>query len=150
MKELKVSAIKEGTVIDHIVPKEVFKVVDILNLEDHKEKISVATNLNSKKRGKKAIIKIEEKFLTREEVDKIALISPEATVNIIKNYDVAEKTKVHLPERFEDVLECPNPDCVTNHEKIGTQFKVVERNPILLRCHYCERLFEKGEVGILR
>ena len=137
--KLKVSAIKKGTVIDHIPSKEVFKVAEMLELEEHSELISVATNLDSAKKGNKAIIKIEDKFLTNDEVDKIALFAPKATVNIIKDYKVAQKNVVALPKIFVDVLECSNPNCITNHEAVITKFSVLKKKPVVLKCHYCER-----------
>src|SRR3989338_64028 len=95
-KELKISAIEEGTVIDHIPTDAAFKVVEILDLENHKGVVSIATNLQSKSIGKKGIVKVGGKGLTQEEVNKIAIVAPEATVNIIKNYDVKEKIKVNV------------------------------------------------------
>ena len=97
-KELSISAIKDGSVIDHIPSNTTLKVVDILNLKGLRGIISIATNLTSKAMGKKGIIKISGKDLTKEEVDKIALIAPNATVNIIKNYNVKEKIKVAIPQ----------------------------------------------------
>ncbi|UCD04233.1 MAG: aspartate carbamoyltransferase regulatory subunit [Candidatus Woesearchaeota archaeon] len=149
MKELKVSAIKKGTVIDHIHSEEVFKVMDILKLEKHPEMTSIAINLGSKKMGKKAIIKIENKFLTKKEVDKIAIFCPTASLNIIKNYKVAEKTKVRLPETFENVIKCPNPNCITNHEEVDTQFRVIKKTPVLMKCHYCERIIDKDHFELV-
>ena len=83
-KELKISAIEEGTVIDHIPTDATFKVVDILDLENHNGIVSIATNLQSKSIGKKGIVKVGGKSLTQEEVNKIAIVAPDATVNLIK------------------------------------------------------------------
>ena len=105
-KELKISAIEDGTVIDHIPTDATFKVAEILDLENHKGIVSVATNLQSKRIGKKGIIKVGGKSLTQDEVNKIAIVAPDATVNIIKNYDVKEKIKVKTPDVIANVVKC--------------------------------------------
>ncbi len=148
-KELSVSAIKEGTVIDHIPSNETLKVVDILDLKGIRSIISIVTNLASKKMGKKGIIKVGGKNLTKEEVDKIALIAPNATVNIIKNYDVKEKIKVATPSTINKIIKCSNPNCVTNNEKVTTKFYVLNKNPLKVRCHYCERNMDQEDISLL-
>ena len=148
-KELSVSAIKEGSVIDHIPGNAAFKVVDILDLKGLRGIISVATNLTSKSTGKKGIIKISGKDLTKEEVDKIALIAPNATVNIIKNYDVKEKIKVAIPSTIKKIVKCSNPNCVTNNEKVMTKFYVLSKDPLKVRCHYCERIMDEEDISLL-
>ncbi len=148
-KELSVSAIKEGTVIDHIPSNATLKVVDILDLKGIRSIISIVTNLTSKKMGKKGIIKVGGKNLTKEEVDKIALIAPNATVNIIKNYDVKEKIKVAIPSTINKIIKCSNPNCITNNEKVATKFYVLNKNPLKVRCHYCERNMDKEDISLL-
>ena len=149
-KELSVSAIKEGTVIDHIPSNATLKVVEILDLKGIRSIISVATNLTSKTMGKKGIIKIGGKNLTKEEVDKIALIAPNATVNIIKNYDVKKKIKVAIPSTINRIIKCSNPNCVTNNEKnVATKFYVLNKAPLKVRCHYCERNMDKEDISLL-
>jgi len=148
-KEQSVSAIKEGTVIDHIPSNATFKVVDILDLHGLKGIISVATNLESKKMGKKGIVKISDKNLTKEEVDKIAIIAPHATVNIIKDYDVKQKINVQLPSIINKIIKCSNPNCITNNEKVTTKFYVLRKEPLRVKCHYCERNMEKEDITLL-
>ena len=148
-RELKISAIGEGTVIDHIPTDATFKVVEILDLENHKEIVSIATNLQSKRLGKKGIVKVGGKSLTQEEVNKIAIVAPDATVNIIKNYDVKEKIKVKTPDVIDNVVKCSNPVCVTNSEQIATKFYVVKKDPLKIKCHYCERSMGKDEIEIV-
>lgn len=148
-KELSVSAIKDGTVIDHIPSDVTLKVADILDLEGIKSIISIATNLASKTMGKKGIIKIGGKDLTKEETDKIALIAPDATVNIIQNYDVKKKIKVAIPSIVNKIIKCSNPNCITNNEKVMTMFYVLNKNPLKVRCHYCERDMEKEDISLL-
>ena len=148
-KELSVSAIKDGTVIDHIPSNVTLKVVDILDLKGIRSIISVATNLTSKTMGKKGIIKIGSKDLTKEEVDKIAVIAPDATVNIIKNYDVKKKINVAIPPTIKKIIKCSNPNCITNNEKTTTKFYVLNKDPLKVRCNYCERDMDKEDISLL-
>ena len=148
-KELTISAIKGGTVIDHIPSNATFKVADILDLGGIKSMISVAANLPSKQIGKKGIVKIEGKYLTQEEVNKIAIIAPHATVNIIENYGVKKKLKVSIPDEISRVIKCSNPNCITNVEKIETRFSVLSKNPLKIKCHYCERGMNKEDIEIV-
>ena len=148
-KQLSVSAIKGGTVIDHIPSNATLKVVDILDLKGIKSIISIATNLTSKAMGKKGIIKIGGKNLTKEEVDKIALIAPNATVNNIKNYEVKQKIKVAIPSIINKIIKCSNPNCVTNNEKVTTKFYVLNKDPLKVKCNYCERNMDKEDISLL-
>ena len=146
MKKLEVSAIEEGTVIDQIASKSTFKVANILNIQGIDQVVLVGVNLSSKKLGKKGIIKIGGKILTQEEVNKIALIAPDATVNIIEDSELVRKFKVALPDSIEGIVKCFNPNCVSNHQKIQSRFHVINKNPIKIRCHYCERLMGTDDI----
>ena len=149
MKKLEVSAIEEGTVIDQIASKSTFKVANMLNIQDIDQVVLVGVNLSSKKLGKKGIIKIGGKSLTQEEVNKIALIAPDATVNIIKDSEVVRKFKVAIPDAIEGFLRCFNPNCVSNHQNIRSRFHVISKNPIKIRCHYCERLMGSDDIELV-
>ena len=138
--KLKVSAIKEGTVIDHIPAKNLFKVISILGLDKINNQITFGTNLESSKLGAKAIIKVSNKFFEDYEINKIALIAPHAKLNIIRDYEVVEKRIVETPETIKEIVKCFNPKCITNNENITTCFKVVEKEPIALKCRYCEKI----------
>jgi aspartate carbamoyltransferase regulatory subunit len=148
-KELSISAIREGTVIDHIPAERTVKVADILKLQGHKGIISIVSNLKSKSLGKKGIVKVGGKDLTQEEVDKIAIIAPNATVNIIGNFEVKKKLKVTVPKVLENIVKCPNPECITNHESTGTRFFVTCIDPFGAKCEYCERIFEREDITLL-
>ena len=148
MKELTISAIKEGTVIDHVPAEWAFDIIDVLDLDEMKNTVSIANNLKSRKMGKKCIVKIAGKFLTPEEVNKIAIIAPNATMSIIKDYKVKKKIQLSLPEKVEKIIKCPNPKCITNNEDIKTKFYVLGENPVKLKCHYCERGFDAKEAEI--
>jgi aspartate carbamoyltransferase regulatory subunit len=137
--KLKVSAIKEGTVIDHIPAKNLFKVISILGLDKIENQITFGTNLESERLGSKAIIKVSDKFFENDEINKIALIAPHAKLNIIREYEVVEKKVVEIPKEITGIVKCFNPKCITNNERITTRFKVVDTAPIALRCRYCEK-----------
>jgi aspartate carbamoyltransferase regulatory subunit len=144
--ELKVSAIRNGTVIDHIPSAATFKVAQMLQVQNEKHMVTVGTNLPSSRLGRKGIIKIENRALTPDEVDKIALLAPEATINIISDYRVVDKFRVKLPQSIERVVRCFNPRCITNQQQVGTRFTVIETSPPALRCTYCERVVRGDEI----
>jgi len=148
-KILNVSAIKNGTVIDHIPSKSLFKVISILKLKDIDSQITFGSNLVSQKLGSKAIIKIEDKYFGKEEINKIALIAPDAQLSIIKNYEVVEKLLVEVPDEIVGIVKCFNPNCITNHESVVTRFRVKDKTNLALRCHYCEKITAKDQIKIL-
>lgn len=147
--KLKVSAIKDGTVIDHIPAQSLFNVITILNLDKIKSQITFGTNLESGKLGAKAIIKVSNTFFADDEINKIALIAPHAKLNIIKDYEVVEKKIVDIPDEIKGIVKCFNPKCITNHEKITTDFKVISKEPIALKCKYCERITTEDQIKML-
>lgn len=140
-KELVVSALENGTVLDHIPAGNVFKVLEILGLMGEKNRITIGINLDSKYLGKKGIIKIEDKFFRDDELNKLAIIAPKATVNIIRDFRVVEKKKLTMPEEIEGIARCMNPKCITNHQPVKTRFKTIDNgNETSLLCHYCEKI----------
>ena len=145
-KELQVSAIENGTVIDHIPADKLFDVINVLGISRMENAMTFGTNLRSSKLGKKAIIKIWDKFLEDDEVNKLALVAPSAKINIIRDYDVAEKKTVNVPERVEGIVKCMNPKCITNNEPMPTRFDVIDKEKGTIRCHYCERKINKEDI----
>ncbi len=146
-KTLSVSAIKEGTVIDHILAGQALKIVRLLRLAADGKRVTIGLNLKSQSTGLKDIIKIENVFLTESQAAQIAIFSPSATVNVIENYKVAKKFHVRMPDAISSVLACPNIRCITNFEAIPTLFTVEENNSkVILRCKYCEKLFVRDEM----
>jgi aspartate carbamoyltransferase regulatory subunit len=148
-KELKVSAIENGTVIDHIPPQSVFQVIRILNLENITNQIMIGTNLDSQKFGKKGIIKVSNKYFESEEINKIALVAPSATLIVIKDYTVVYKAKVEIPDTIRKIVRCINLNCITNHEKIPTRFTVIDKTDLQLQCHYCEKITRKSVINFI-
>jgi len=147
MKQLKVDAIKNGTVIDHIPAGKGMQVADIINISGENV-VMIGISLHSKKVGKKDIIKIENRELSQEEINSIALIAPSATITIIKDFDVIRKAKAEIPELIEGLILCPNPKCITNSENRRTKFMVTDEKPLQVRCHYCEKKYLVDEVKI--
>lgn len=145
-KELKVSAIENGTVIDHIPSEKVFQVIKILNLNENNNMVLFGTNLESSKMGKKGIIKVSNKFFQADEINKVALVAPNATLIIIKNFKVTDKTKVQVPDAVEKIVKCFNPNCITNIEEVTTKFTVVDKEQLRLKCHYCEKITAKSSI----
>lgn len=148
--ELIVKAIENGTVIDHIQAKNLFKILSILGIENIDTQIFIGNNLDSKKYGKKAIIKISNRFPSMADVNKIAIIDPHAVINIIKDYKVVEKQQVELPECIHSFVKCINPKCITNHEKVETKFKVqIKDEKVNLKCYYCEKITVQDNFEII-
>ena len=145
--ELKVKPIENGTVIDHIPANKALQVIKILGLPDEGTNVTLAMNVSSKL-GFKDIVKFENRELEHDEIDKISLIAPDATINIIRDYNIVSKKKVELVKELKGIVKCTNSKCISNtDEPIESKFYLVESNPITLRCHYCERLVQADEVS---
>lgn len=140
-------AIENGTVIDHIPANYAIKALKLLSLKDDNQVI-VGINLQSTKFSKKDLIKITDKELTQDEFNTIALIAPDVTVSIIKNGLVSNKLKANIPDKIENFIICPNPKCITNTEHIRSRFFIPDKNPIKLRCAYCEKKYTIDDVEI--
>ena len=139
----KVYAIERGTVIDHIPSPMALKVVDILGVKQEGI-LTMGLNFPSQKLGRKDIVKVENLELTAEVTDRLAVVAPTATNNIIEDWKVVEKRAIHVPREFKGMLRCPNPNCITNVEKVGTHFtREGEGLSFAVRCLYCERLYKK-------
>ena len=134
--ELMVRRIKEGTVIDHIDEGKGLQVLDALRIDGKDGSlITVALNVPSGKSKKKDIIKVENKFLKDDDTNKIAIISPKATINIIKNYKLIEKRRVALPNEIDRIFRCTNPDCITNSaEHIESVMDLIDKEGMILKC----------------
>jgi len=149
--EVRIPKIKEGIVIDHITKGRALDVVKVLGLDSYAKQehiLTIGMNLSSKKQISKDVIKIENKTLTKDELDKIAIISPHATVCIIKDYEMLNKIKISIPKTIKNIIRCPNPKCITNHEKINTQFITKDETPYKLKCFFCEKTFEESEIRL--
>ena len=145
MRELKITPIKNGTVIDHIgngLSLEVLRIIGVNEL-DKDSTVSVALHVRSQKIGWMDIVKVENMELSPRKVNAIALIAPTATISIIRDYKVREKRSVDLPARIVGIVRCPNGNCITNqHEPVESEFDIARRRPVVLRCSYCGRLVD--------
>jgi aspartate carbamoyltransferase regulatory subunit len=150
-KKLQVSALKNGTVLDHIPSQFTFHVIKILGLENSNNPIYFGNHLESKKLGRKGIIKISDKYFAKDEINKIALGAPHATLIEIKDYDVVSKTQVQIPEQIENIVKCINPKCVTNNQDIATKFRLItdHHGKMKLKCHYCEKTMSKEDIEFI-
>ncbi len=146
--DLRVSKIKDGTVIDHIIGGYALDVVKILGITSKEKRvITIAINVPSKQFGVKDIVKIEGRALNAQEVNKIALVAPHASINIVRNYRVVEKLEVKLPNLINGIIKCVNPVCVSNSdEPVDSKFTVESQEPLSLKCHYCGYILYKDDV----
>jgi len=143
-----VRRIKEGTVIDHIDEGKGIQVLDALRIDGKDGSlITIALNVPSGKSKKKDIIKVENKFLKDDDTNKIAVIAPKATINIIKNYKLIEKRRVSLPNEIDRIFRCSNPDCITNSaEHIESVMDLIDKETMILKCRYCARILDVNEI----
>ncbi len=146
--ELMVRRIKEGTVIDHIDEGKGIQVLDALRIDGKDGSlITIALNVPSGKSKKKDIIKVENKFLKDDDTNKIAVIAPKATINIIKNYKLIEKRRVSLPNEIDRIFRCSNPDCITNStEHMESVMDLIDKETMILKCRYCSRILDVNEI----
>lgn len=146
--ELIVRRIKEGTVIDHIDQGKGLRVLEALGIDGSDGGlVTIALNVPSGKFKKKDIIKVENIFLHDDDTNKLAVIAPNATVNIIKNFKLVEKRRVSLPNEIDRIFRCSNPDCVTNsQERIESVMDVVDKEGLVLKCRYCGRVLDVNKI----
>src|SRR5579862_4518749 len=125
--KLSVSAIKNGTVIDHISPGQALRIIHLLSLAKSKHKITLGIHLPSKTMGSKDIIKIENRVLSEVEANEVVVFAPNATINVIEDFEVINKINTHLPKSMKRVFICPNPACITQVELVESQFDIHEQ-----------------------
>lgn len=138
-KELLVSAIENGTVIDHIPTNKTFQVVNLLHLQDMDTPVTIGYNYKSDLMGSKGIIKISDKFFTDDEINRLSVVAPNIVLNTIRNYEVVEKRRVETPDELRGIIRCNNPKCITNNEPMETIFNVVDKRLGIVKCHYCDK-----------
>ncbi len=147
--ELIVRKIRDGTVIDHIPAGRALVVLRILGISGREGyRVALVMNVESRKLGRKDIVKVEGLTLTKEVTDKIALVAPTATINIVQNYQVVEKRKVTVPSEVKGIITCPNPTCITRKkgEPITPRFRKVSEKPLKLQCVYCGTIIDETEI----
>lgn len=134
-EHMMVAAIENGSVIDHIPTDKLFTVSQLLDLEKCSTEVVIANNLKSQVMNRKGLIKISGKFFTEDEINKLAVVCPNIRVVVIRDYKVAEKIEVTLPETLTDIVKCANPVCITNNEPMRTVF--YRKDGQTLKCRYC-------------
>ena len=146
--ELMVRRIKEGTVLDHIDEGKGLQVLSALRIDGKDGSlITIALNVPSGKFKKKDIIKVENKFLKDDDTNKLAVIAPKATINIIKDYKLIEKRRVALPNEINRIFRCSNPDCISNStEHIESVMDVIDKEGRVLKCRYCSRVLDVNKL----
>ncbi len=136
-KELAVAALRAGTVIDRVPCEALFKAVRILGIEKMTNNVTIGNNLSSRRLGTKGIIKVADVEFPENVLNRIALIAPNAKINIIRDYEVVEKRRVVLPDHIVGIVKCGNPKCISNNEPMRSRFSVIDRDDVTIRCHYC-------------
>lgn len=138
-----------GTVIDHIPADKLFAVVNLLNIPMMGNNVTIGYNLESKKLGKKGLIKISDRFFTDDEVNKISVVAPNVVLNTIRDYNVVEKREVRMPDEIHNIIKCNNLNCITNNEPMATHFYVANRDTHTLKCRYCEKEVSLDDIKLL-
>ena len=148
--DLIVRRIKDGTVIDHINEGKGLNVLEALEIDGSQGNvITIALNMPSGKLSKKDMIKVEGLFLEDDDTNKLAVIAPSSTVNIIKDYKLVEKRRVSLPNEIEQIFRCSNPDCITNsQEHIESTMEVMDKVNLVLKCRYCGRILDVNDLKV--
>ena len=134
---MNVDSIRNGYVIDHITAGSGMKLYELLGLDALDVSIAIIKNVNSRKMGKKDIIKIDADIPI--DLDIIGFVDPGATVNIIKDDKLVDKKTIEMPETLHGVIRCKNPRCITSTEQELPQiFRLTDRDRKVYRCIYCE------------
>lgn len=146
---LPVSAIKNGTVIDHIAAGQAFRIIHLLSLENSKNKVTIGLHLPSKSMGRKDLIKIESRVLTATEANEVVVFAPSATINVIQDFEVTTKIMTHVPAEIKKVFRCPNPVCITRTEEVDSYFYIsTEHKHMQLTCRYCEKVYDRDQLKV--
>ncbi len=143
-KKLQVEAIQHGSVIDHIPAQQGVKILKFFKFTQTNEKITIGLNLSTHNGNSKDLIKVENTFISDEQANQLALFAPNATINQIKDFKVVNKFPVQLPSSFIGVLACPNSNCISHNEPVKTRFYVNNKSVLKLKCHYCEKSFQRS------
>ena len=147
--DLIVRRIRDGTVIDHINEGKGLNVLEALDIDGRRGNvITIALNMPSGKLKKKDMIKVEGRFLEDDDTNKLAVIAPSSTVNIIKDYKLVEKRHLSLPNQIERIFRCSNPDCISNSsEHMDSIMDVIDKENLVLKCRYCSRILDVNKIN---
>lgn len=141
---LEITSLKKGIVIDHIKRGLGIKIFNLLHLDEIEDEVALILNANSPSQGRKDIVKIANNFDIN--LDAVAIIAPEATVNFIEDEKVVEKKQLELPEVSKGILKCQNPTCVSTTERnIESKFILIDREEKMYKCAYCDHIYDVEE-----
>jgi aspartate carbamoyltransferase regulatory subunit len=148
MKEsdIRLTPIKNGTVLDHLPVGTALKILEILQLSKPEKAVTIAINTESKKMGRKDLVFLEGKELKKSEIEKIGLLARGATMNLIKASEVKSKTAIELPEKAIGIIKCMNPKCISPIEGLETKFFILQK-PLRAKCFYCEKTMGEKEIA---
>ncbi|MBY9005750.1 MAG: aspartate carbamoyltransferase regulatory subunit [Candidatus Lokiarchaeota archaeon] len=146
---LRIDRIHEGTVIDHIDAGYALTILNLTGLDESPNLMTIGVNVSSKKYKKKDIIKIENVFLDKIQMQMISILSPNATISLIENDTVIKKESVNLPKVIKKLLACQTKTCISNSQKepIETEFSVLEEKPLKIQCIFCDRIYKLDEIN---
>lgn len=134
---MKIDAITNGFVIDHITAGRAMELYELLGLDNVDCSVAIIKNVTSGKLGKKDIIKIDADIPVNFDV--IGYVDPGITVNIIRDGKLVDKRTIGVPEMLKNVIKCKNPRCITTVEQeIDHIFKLTDKENNVYRCIYCE------------
>ncbi len=135
---MEINAITNGIVLDHIKAGKSMEIYNYLHLNELDCQIAIIQNTESKKMGKKDILKIATDNINID-LKAIGYIDPGITINKIKDSKKIAKITLELPEEIEDVIKCKNPRCITSTEQgLKHRFKLVDKENKIYRCIYCD------------
>jgi len=143
-KGLYLKPVEKGTAIDHLPGGTALKILKVVGEGDGA--VTLAIRVPSHKMGIKDLVFIENRFLNEEELSKVALVSKDATVNLIEANEVKKKVTLSIPKEVTGILECINPKCISNIEGIPGKFAITD-NPLTAKCYYCEKKMNKEEIS---
>lgn len=147
-EQLMVAALENGTVIDHIPAHRLFEVVHLLRIDQEDDNaVFIGYNLRSKLLPKKGIVKVANRFYSEEQLNQLAVLSPNVTHSVIRDYEVVEKKTVELPAELHNIVQCNNPKCICNNEPMPTRFTAKGE---VLTCYYCEKEQRLSYVKLLQ
>ncbi|MDZ7542432.1 aspartate carbamoyltransferase regulatory subunit, partial [Clostridium perfringens] len=140
-----ITSIKNGLVIDHIKAGMGIKIFNYLNLDKVNSQVALIMNAESDKAGKKDIIKIENSSEINYTV--LGLLSPNLTINEVREGEIVRKIKPELPRKVVDILICNNPRCITEEEKYVTHtFNLIDENKGTYKCDYCDHITKLSDL----
>ena len=143
---LNVGKINEGFVLDHIEAGTSLSIYHDLKLDEFDGCVAIIKNVNSAKKGKKDILKIECN-LDSLNLDILGFIDKNITVNIVKEGVIVDKLKLELPKEIHNIIKCKNPRCITSIEQELEQiFYLADASKEVYRCKYCEERYSSPKV----